>query len=438
MNNIKKELQEILMTNPDVVGAGYGNKVVNSLVTEERCLSFGVKKKLPLSEVSPDNLIPSEIEIDGVVYKTDVTELDDLRPMVCSLPASCYSCYDPVNAIPCATNASAARPIKGGTVFQLGGGYGTLGFFAVHTPTQAIVAITNAHVADIAPYFNPVTGGVYNSGKASLSSYTKRYPLGVPTTDTWSWGSSTPFGMPAHIDKESAPPFINTADTAMIAVYQNDVQKGVPFITNAESWKQIGLSDIPGGINTPPTFASTQELDALMDFTDLQLWSSGARTGVKKDECSLKVVSDDYNFLMYVGGGVPFLASYGNMIRVSRSDVNCVAINGGDSGSALMGKVPTYNPADPNWKNGTRTWKILGLLFAGSTGGSENYGMACRIDHIAAKLQIEAWDGTPKHFLDIPNMDYKVVEGVVLDNPKTIDGKEYWQLGMIGKQSTIW
>lgn len=438
MNNIKKILQEILMTNPDVVGTGYSNKVINSLLTEERCLSFGVKKKLPLDEISPENLIPSEMEIDGVVYKTDVTELGDIKPMVCSLPASCYSCYDAVNAIPCAANASDARPIKGGTVFQTGGGYGTLGFFGVHTPTQAIVAITNAHVADIAPYFNPVTGGVYNCGMASLSNYTKRYPLGVPTTNTWSWGSSTPFGIPAHIDKESAPPFINTADAAMVAVYQNDIQKGVPFITNTESWKQIGLSDIPGGINTPPTFASTQELDALMDFTDLQLWSSGARTGVKKDECSLKVVSDDYNFLMYVGGGLSFLASYGNTIQVTRSDVNCVAINGGDSGSALMGKVPTYNPADPNWKNGARTWKILGLLYAGSTGSSGNYGMACRIDHIAAKLQIEAWDGTPKPFLDIPNMDYKVVSGVVLDNPKTIDGKEYWQLGMIGKQSTIW
>jgi hypothetical protein len=64
--------------------------------------------------------------------------------------------------------------------------------------------------------------------------------------------------------------------------------------------------------------------------------------------------------------------------------------------------------------------------------------MACRIDHIAEKLQIEAWDGSPKAFIDIPNMDYKVLEGPILDNPKTIDGKEYWQLGMIGKQSTVW
>jgi hypothetical protein len=437
MNNIKKTLQEILMTNPDVVGTGYGKKVTSNLVTDEKCLSFGVKKKLPLSEVSPENLIPSEIEIDGVVYKTDVTELSDLRPMTCSLPANCYSCYDPVNAIPCATNASAARPIKGGTVFQTGGGYGTLGFFAVHVPTQALVAITNAHVADIAPYFNPVTGGVYNTGQPSLSNYTKRYPLGVPKTNTWSWSTSTPFGMPAHIDKESAPPFINTADAAMVAIKQYDVGN-VPFITNAESWKQIGLSDIPGGINTPPPFASTQELDALIDFTNLELWSSGARTGIKKDACGLKVLSDDYNFYMYVGGGVSFLASYGNTIKISRSDVSCVAINGGDSGSALMGKVPTYNPSDPNWKNGPRTWKIVGLLYAGSTGGAENYGIACRIDKVAQKLNIQAWDGSPKPFLDIDNMDYKVIEGPILDNPKTINGKEYWQLGMIGKQSTVW
>jgi hypothetical protein len=437
MNNIKKELRQILMINPDVVGAGYSKKITNNIVTEEKCLSFGVKKKLPLSEISPENLIPSEIEIDGVIYKTDVTELSDIRRMTCSLPPSCYSCYDATNGVPCATNRTANRPIKGGTVFQMSGSYGTLGFFAVHTPTQAIVAITNAHVADIAPYFNPVTGGVYNGGLPFLSRYTKRPPLGVPKTDAWSWYTYTPFGMPAHIDKESALPFVNKIDAAMVAIYQNDTQQGVPFITNAESWKQIGLSDIPGGINTPPTFASTQELDALMDFTDLQLWSSGARTGVKKDECGLKVFSDDYGFLMLVGN-YPFISSYDNTIVVTRSDVTCVAINGGDSGSALMGKVPTYNPSDPNWKDGPRTWKILGLLYAGSTSDTGNYGIACRIDHIAAKLQIQAWDGSPKAFLDIPNMDYEVLEGPIFDNPKTIDNKEYWQLGMISKQPTIW
>ena len=422
------------MNNPDVIGAGYGKKITNNFVTDEKCLSFGVIKKLPLSEISPENLIPSEIEIDGVVYKTDVTQLGGVKPMICSLPASCYNCYDAVNGIPCATNASAARPIKGGTVFQMYGGYGTLGFFAVHTATQAIVAITNAHVADIQLYTNSYTGGARNYGAKSLSTFTKRYPLGVPTTNTWSWFNSTAFGMPANISKGFPPPFANKVDTAMVAIKQYDTGN-IPFITNAESWKQIGLSDITGGINTPPTFASTQELDALMDFTDLEVWSSGARTGAKKGECSFKILSDDYDFSMYVDAG--YIFTYLNTIKISRSDISCVAINGGDSGSALMGKVPTYNPADPNWKNGVRTWKILGLVYAGLVSDTDNYGIACRIDHVAQKLGIQAWDGTPKPFLDIPNMDYKVLEGPILDNPKTIDGKEYWQLGRINKKSTI-
>jgi hypothetical protein len=437
MNNINIELQKILVTNPDVIGSGYGKKVVNNLVTEEKCLSFGVKKKLPLNEVSPENLIPSEIEIDGVVYKTDVNEIGEIKPMACSLPSTCYDCYDgSPYGVPCATNASTARPIKGGTVFQVPGGYGTLGFFAVHTPTQAIVAITNAHVADILPYLNGVTGGPINRAAYSLSNYTKRAPLGVPRINQpFNRYNYTNFGMPAHIDKNAGPPYVNNIDAAMVAVYQYDANN-VPFVTNAESWKQIGLSDIPGGINTPPTFASTQELDALLDFTNLEVWSSGARTGVKKDGCSFKIISDDFGFSMAIAGSFT-PGYYENTIQITRFDTSCLAINGGDSGSALMGKVPTYNPSDPNWKDGPRTWKILGLIYAGNGASAFSMGIACRIDHVAAKLQIEAWDGSPKPFLDIPNMDYKVLEGVYLDASKTIDSKEYWQLGLIAKQSTI-
>ena len=441
MNNIKKELHKIFVGNPDVVGVGYAKKITNGIVTDETCLSFGVKKKLPLSEVSDANLIPSEIEIDGVIYNTDVTELGNVKPLACSLPSTCYDCYDPnpYTANPCATNCTASRPIKGGTAFLMGGGsYGTLGFFAVHTPTQAIVAITNAHVASTeGAYYNAVTGGNANCGQYGLYKFTDRPFLGAPRIDG-NINFYTNFGLPAHVDTNSPPPYVNRIDAAMVAVKQYDPNTGVPMITNAESWKQIGLSDVTDGVNTPPPFAATEELDALLDFTNLEVWSSGARTGIKKGECSLKIVSDDYLVSFYAGS--PYtIFTYDNIIQISRSDISCVAIDGGDSGSAVMGKVPTYNPSDPNWKNGPRTWKILGLAFAGATSDTENYGLVCRIDHIAQKLQIEAWDGLPKAFLDVDNMDYQVLEGAVLDNPKTINGKEYWQIGAINnaKQSTI-
>ena len=50
-----------------------------------------------------------------------------------------------------------------------------------------------------------------------------------------------------------------------------------------------------------------------------------------------------------------------------------------DSGSALAAYIDGV-------------WKIIGLCFAGST----YYGMACRIDNVAAQLNISAWDGTTK------------------------------------------
>lgn len=433
MDNINKELLQIAKNDSSIVKFGYAKKIVNNLVTEEKCLSFGVKKKLPLAEISSNKLIPSEIEIDGVVYKTDVTEIVDLQYLACSLPAECYSCYDPVNAIPCATNYTGARPIKGGTPLQLYPGYGTLGFFAVHTPTQAIVGVTNAHVADIGSYYNTYTAPAWYITATTPYSFTNRIPLLVPNSSTYNIYGGVRFGLPIHINKSAPIPFIETIDAAIIGVYQTDAQSQ-PFVTNAESWKQIGLSDIPGGINTPPTFASTQELDALIDFTNLEVWSSGARTGPKKGVCGLTILSTtDWCFIDVSNA----IIAYKNQITISRSDVTCQAIDSGDSGSALMGKVPTYNPADPNWKNGPRTWKILGLVYAGSVGGTESYGVVCRIDEIATKLQIEAWDGSPKSFIDINNLDYKTFTGPVFENPKTIDGKTYWQLGAFNTSPAI-
>jgi len=75
-NHIKKVKEEIknLFDNSDIeiTAVSFGYKSVNNLFTNEKCIRFGVIEKKPLSELDPKKIIPKNIIIDGVSYKTDV------------------------------------------------------------------------------------------------------------------------------------------------------------------------------------------------------------------------------------------------------------------------------------------------------------------------------------------------------------------------------
>jgi hypothetical protein len=106
----------------------------------------------------------------------------------------------------------------------------------------------------------------------------------------------------------------------------------------------------------------------------------------------------------------------------TRPDPTCEdPIAGGDSGSALI--------ADFNG-----VWKIIGLVFAGGTivqaGVTYYVGVACRIDEIANIMQIEAWDGTAKNYIDDNSFQYITVPGGSSDLTKTCGGSTYWQVGL--------
>ena len=61
---------------PNVIGASFGLKSKDGVVTKEESINFDVKSKLPSSEVSRADMIPSKIEFDGVLYTTDVEEVN--------------------------------------------------------------------------------------------------------------------------------------------------------------------------------------------------------------------------------------------------------------------------------------------------------------------------------------------------------------------------
>lgn len=73
IQKVKEELINLFNENKyDVKTVAFGQKRINKTFTEEKSICFGVEKKLPLSEIPPEKIIPPSMSIDGVTYKTDV------------------------------------------------------------------------------------------------------------------------------------------------------------------------------------------------------------------------------------------------------------------------------------------------------------------------------------------------------------------------------
>ena len=60
---INKKLKEWSDNTPSDVGVGYGFKQTNGIYTGEVCIVFSVKEKKPLTNLSDNEILPSEIKI---------------------------------------------------------------------------------------------------------------------------------------------------------------------------------------------------------------------------------------------------------------------------------------------------------------------------------------------------------------------------------------
>ena len=122
---VKRKAQAGLLGIPGVHAVGLGAKYVGGERTLEPAILVYVEKKKPTADLSPDELIPTEI--DGV--KTDVVESARPRPLL---------------------DEARYRPLRGGIQIRSGGSLGstgTLGWIAhTNTPVPKIVGVTNHHV----------------------------------------------------------------------------------------------------------------------------------------------------------------------------------------------------------------------------------------------------------------------------------------------------
>ena len=395
-------------------------KMRGTEITNEQCLSFIVENKLPLSELAPEDVLPSEIVINGKYYITDVIEIKNAKVLAC--PSQCITWQNPATP---PGNRNTVRPLVGG--LSIGSKnyisptecyLGTLGFIAVDKASQALVGVTNAHVVVRNPFItiNQNLNGIAQNEKDDYVYQTGETCTVNPAIQIGQVIRYTPLVLnPPPLSGFSSFIRTNTVDAALVSLKQSD-------ISNTESFKQYGLN-----YNLPLPFATSNELIDLYNTQPNTLYSSGRTTGAKGDGlCGL------YTFGLYgdsidVGGyhvqGQDVSIKFSNIIVFRALISGCIPTAAGDSGSALIADI-----------GGVR--KIIGIVFGEATINGTIVGLACRIDWVVAKLGIEAWDGSPKKFIDTASIAYTTVPGMSPDSAIKKDGKIYWQVGLINSNDT--
>ena len=392
------------ITPEDVVGVTITKKTVGGKMTDEDAVVFTVKQKRPLEEIPEDELLPSEIEVDGSILKTDVEEGEFVFMENC--PSDFYTW---INTPP--ANRNQIRPLQGGisvtNYTNLGSYVGTLGFLAVDTETNSLVGVSNNHVL------------VKNAFLAS-----ERQQSGVHTdivnnfvtqpNESGNSGLQNSIGLVKRYVPISGTPEYNSVDGALATVNQSD-------ISSTTSYRQYGMN----GWTQPLEFASTAEIDSLVT-NGINLFSAGRTTG-PKGEGDMKLFASSVAATIsieYNNQGVNETIYFSDCIRYYASASTTPAgsicpypVYGGDSGSALVADF-----------SGTR--KIVGLVFAGANyNGQTIYGLANRIDKVAEQLSISAWTGNSVYFSDTGTTELHIVNGLSGDINLELSGNTYWQGG---------
>lgn len=350
-------------TNENVVSVGYGFKKSAGKTTGEKSIIFGVKKKLPISQIDEADLIPDKMEILGGSLKTDVVEYRNIIPLsACTGFSESWKTNAP-------SNRNKIRPIKGGVsainAAELGGYSCTLGFLAKDNLDGSIVAVTNVHCSASEPF---LPGSMNYSGVYAANEMIQPCEY---------FGSNNiEIGFLKRL-KYLTLSGDNYSDVAIYSLLNSS-------FSLSSSYMQEGLS-----ISSPPPFATTQELDDLLK-TDPFLFSSGRTTGAK-GEGQVKLRMSQINATVTIGGWgssgatITFRDCIGFIATPSSHrpfDEECLnPIFPGDSGSALIADI-----------NGVK--KIIGLVHAGGVELEGNQvkhvleGFACRIDRVACDICI--------------------------------------------------
>ena len=407
IEDIKLKVQELAVSTSNINSVSYGFKFVGKEQTNELCIMYGVEQKKPLSELSAEEILPSEITIGDQVLRTDVYEISRAELLACNPVCG------QIAGANSAANRAFTRPLKGGlsiTSTNNVSTVGTLGFIGVHTETQTLVGVTNNHVLIQDAFYTSERNlyGVIQNEYSPVDYVYQDGESGVIPPLNYNIGQTLRY---VPISKNN----INFVDGAICSLEAADVNI-------ATSYQQAGVSDY----TLPLPFASTSEIDNLLS-TNPRLYSSGRTTGPTGGvSCPVRVFAIfSSTILTYNLQGTPTICQFLDQITFvkpendpSLTTICSNPIYSGDSGSVLIADF-----------GGVR--KIIGLVFAaGSVGGVIYYGYANRIDRVATELGIEAWNGTAKGYVDPASITYKTTYNGSSNKVLNCASTNYWQVGL--------
>jgi hypothetical protein len=365
-----------------------GTKIKNGVDTGEPCLVVGVTKKESPERLRSGDMVPSSI---GDNIKTDIVEEDEI-----SRYGSCAN-----NGVLGA--GSTPRGPCDGHDYDLGsnpfinshGGIsigptdaarswsGTLGFIAKDKSDSRLVGVSNNHVI----------GDYVDTNYSSLGCYVENGEL----SDLF------------KVDQDMRPIVENVIQTPSIpdSISENFVHLGKVKRSVPTKWGSgvLPANTVDAGIielnpeiqpMTDLAYLSTDALRVGSARIGARVSKSGRTTGVTgvSDEISNPTTIISTNYTVAISSGC------GDGLKTKFTD--CIKFNwntsmgnnweffsyAGDSGSAIM--------MDDNGQN-----KLIGLLFAGTYFQNSNQmpnppygtGIACKIQNVFDKLNIEAWNG---------------------------------------------
>lgn len=397
INNVIEQLYNNTSDNINAVMVGF--KTINHQTTNQIAIVFNVNKKKPESELSRNEILPASINIDGTEYITDVVE-DTSKIQLCT----CYTNYrSNAEILRLQGNPLLLTPLKGGQeIIQFptnwnissDGTYsvivGTLGLIVVDNEDNRVVGLTNAHVV----CYNFVTNSerqdyqdTYNLYEEIIWADENKYAPGAVCRDgLGSLVLASPYIKRYNPYTKNS---INYVDAALIGFQPNIIDNINLIDNNSYQIYQPTYIDQTFGYLS---FASTTEINALLNNSSVKLYSTGRSTGPKgwgdSSSCHLIVDGLSATSALDIQDG-PNAGSYtfGDMIRYRYADKSNFPIAPGDSGSILLANI-------------NNQIKVIGLCFAGNVGTFDNpesgthYGFACRIDRVAQILNIRSWDSS--------------------------------------------
>ena len=403
----------------DAVETGLGYKNTNGVLTDKKCLRFGVNSKKPLKELDPSKIIPKIIDIDGEQIETDVYEIvgiNEAMPSYCN-DSGGVAVPMPLAPEPVRSNRSFSRPLSGG---MSGGnppksgfvGTGTLGGMVVDTMDGTIVGMTNCHVGAVAGGSDPQAGIPMTIASDSTFGAKASAYSNVSFYSPSSWDTYPTMNSSTHLvgSLKRAMPFRdvgnNIMDVALINLNNS--------VVDSTCWFPLCAP-----FNTPPDFATTSEINSLT-IND-PLFRSGRTLGpVGNGSCDIRITANSVNGNINFGS---YTLYFIDMIQFDSPTTNVYVSSGGDSGSFVYGCINSTNPV-------TSAWKVVGLLHAGNA--TSNYGLACRIDNISNMFKVSAYKGESRS-ANPPLSSTVILPYSTYSNEVSavIGGKTYWNMGRI-------